>query len=68
MMEVAQILESIKSVPGSIAKKSILESHSGNEILKKVLRYGSDPFMPFHITKVPKTEKMTRTNPIVGKK
>ena len=56
MMEVAQILESIKSVPGSIAKKSILESHSGNEILKKVLRYGSDPFMPFHITKVPKTE------------
>ena len=55
-MKVVDILQEIKSNAGSNAKKAILESHKDNELLKKVLRYGSDPFTPFNIVKVPKTE------------
>ena len=53
-MKISEILSKIKSIPGSNAKKAMLEEHRDNDILKKVLRYGSDPFTPFHIVKVPK--------------
>jgi len=55
-VNVVDILKEVKSNPGSNAKKAILEIHKDNGLLKKVLLYGSDPFTPFNIVKVPKTE------------
>lgn len=55
MTMVFEILEEIKNARGSIEKMNILKTHKENEILKKVLRYGLDPFMTFNIVKVPKT-------------
>ena len=52
---IVDILNQIKLAKGSIAKSEILQNNSENEILKKVLRYGLDSFMPFNIVKVPKT-------------
>ena len=37
-MLVSDILEKVKSVAGSNAKKEILQEHAGNEILKKALK------------------------------
>ncbi len=54
--KVTDVLEKIKTLRGSNAKKALLENHSENEVLKKVLRYGLDPFMPFNIVKVPKVK------------
>ena len=45
-MKVVEILQELKSNPGSNAKKEVLERHSKNILLKKILLYGSDPFMP----------------------
>ena len=56
-LTVSEILDQIKSTPGSNAKKQILEDHAANELLKKVLVYATDPMMPFHLVKVPKTKK-----------
>ena len=55
-MKVTDILTEIKQIPGTNAKKEILQSNSGNDLLKKVLLYGSDPFTPFNIVKVPKVK------------
>lgn len=55
MTMVFEILEEIKNTRGSIEKMNILKTHKENEILKKVLRYGLDPFMAFNIVKVPRT-------------
>jgi len=55
-MKTVDILEHVKVTAGSNAKKAILEEYSNNETLKKVLRYGLDPFMPFNVVKVPKTK------------
>lgn len=55
-MRVADILTEIKQSPGTNAKKEILQSNSGNDLLKKVLSYGSNPFTPFNIVKVPKVK------------
>lgn len=53
-MTVSEILTSVKEVAGSNAKKKILEMHSENVFFKKSLKYGTDPFMPFNVVKVPK--------------
>ena len=62
-MTVSDILTSIKNTQGSNSKKEILESHSDNAVLKKVLRFGLDPFMPFNIVKVPKVNPNSRGLP-----
>ena len=62
-MTISDILTSIKSTQGSNAKKAILQSHNENEVLKKVLKYGLDPFMPFNIVKVPKVSSDSRSLP-----
>ena len=63
-MLVSDILEQVKSVPGSNAKKEILQSHAENNVLKKALKFGLDNFVPFHVVKVPKVKAEDRT---VGK-
>ncbi len=55
-MTVVDILENIKDAKGTNAKKEILSLHKENELLKKALLYGLDPFTPFHLVKVPKTK------------
>lgn len=59
-MSVVNILEEVKTTPGSNDKKAILEAHRENELLKKVLKYGLDPFTPFNIVKVPKVAEPKR--------
>jgi len=53
-MSVVEILEEIKKESSSKAKQQILKSHSQNELLQKILKYGLDSFTPFNIIKVPK--------------
>ena len=55
-MMISEILEQISSTRGSIAKSEILKEHIDNLWLKKVLRYGLDQMMPFHIVKVPRVK------------
>tara|TARA_B100000941_G_C28500706_1_gene553991 strand:+ start:378 stop:1610 length:1233 start_codon:yes stop_codon:yes gene_type:complete len=55
-MLVSDILKKVKTTSGSNAKKTILEDNKDNENLKKILKYGLDPFMPFNIVKVPKVK------------
>ncbi len=52
-MKVSDILLEIKETSGSNDKRRILESHSENLLLQKVLKYGLDSFTPFNIVKVP---------------
>ena len=56
-MDVVSILEEVKNTPGSNDKKAILENHIENDLLKRVLKFGLDPFTPFNIVKVPKVVK-----------
>lgn len=53
---ISDILTKIKDTSGSNDKKTLLEEYGENALLKKVLRYGMDPFMPFNIVKVPKVK------------
>ena len=53
-MTIVDILSEIKSTAGSNAKKAILETHCNKDLLKRVLKYGLDPFTPFNVVKVPK--------------
>ncbi len=55
-MLVSEVLSKIKSTSGSNAKKAIMEEHKNNEILKRALNLGLDPFTPFHVVKVPKVK------------
>jgi DNA ligase 1 len=55
-MKITDILNKIKEHAGSNAKKEILFSHKDNDLLKKVLLYGLDPFTPFNIVKIPKVK------------
>ena len=59
-MLVSEILQSIKDTPGSNAKKQILQGHSNNELLKRVLKYANDPYIVFNIVKVPKLDESLR--------
>ena len=63
-MNVVDILKSVKSAKGSNLKKEILRENSDSALLRKVLRYGLDPFMPFNVVKIPKTR--LRAHPPAG--
>ena len=63
-MLVSDILSQVKDISGSNAKKDFLRAHSDNDILKRALKLGLDPFMPFHVVKVPKVGAADRS---VGK-
>ncbi len=56
-MTISEILEEIKNTSGANDKKAILEKHKNNEVLVEVLRAGLDPFMVFHVVKVPKVKE-----------
>tara|TARA_R110000851_G_scaffold259150_2_gene411644 strand:+ start:461 stop:1744 length:1284 start_codon:yes stop_codon:yes gene_type:complete len=56
LMRVSDILKEISLTAGANAKKAILTEHSSNSTLKKVLLYGSDPFTPFNVVKIPKVK------------
>ena len=55
-MKIVEILEKIKSISSSNEKKEFLKANLDNDLLKKVLLYGSDPFTPFNVVKVPKVK------------
>jgi DNA ligase-1 len=55
-MSITEILEEIKTTTGNNAKKEILSLNRDNKLLKKALKYGLDPFVPFNIVKVPKVK------------
>ena len=59
-MQVTDILEQIASTRGSIAKSDILKEHVDSLWLQKILRYGLDQMMPFHIVKIPKVKDVNR--------
>lgn len=54
---ITQILNEIRDTRGTNAKKAILAKNSDNVLLLTILKYTLDPFMPFHIVKVPKVKK-----------
>ena len=56
-MTISDILSEIKNTAGSNDKKVLLQEHGENSLLKKALKYGMDPFMPFNIVKVPKVKE-----------
>jgi DNA ligase 1 len=60
-MKVSDILEQIVSTRGSIAKTNILKTHADNVWLQKVLCYGLNQMMPFHIVKVPRVKNDERS-------
>ena len=55
-MKISEILSQVASIGSTNLKREILKSHHENVLLKKVLRYGMDPFMPFNVVKVPKVK------------
>jgi DNA ligase-1 len=55
-MKLSEILEEIRETAGTNDKKEVLQSQNDNDLLKKVLKYGLDPFTPFNIVKVPKVK------------
>ncbi len=55
-MKICEILGKVKNEAGTNAKKEILQEHFDNDLLKRVLRYGLDQFIPFNIVKVPKVK------------
>lgn len=61
-MRIVDILECIKKEPGSNAKKDIMKQYCENDVFKKVLKYSLDPFVPFHIVKVPKVKNRTSSS------
>ena len=59
-MKVYEIIQQLKEVAGSNEKLRILKSLEQNNLLKRVLLYGVDPMMPFHIVKVPEIKPVER--------
>ena len=57
---VVDILEEIKKVKGTNAKKAILEENKANELLKSYLKYSLDPNYTSNITKVDKVKADSR--------
>jgi len=51
---ITEIFEQIKATSGANAKKLILSEHSDNDLFKKALCYGLNPFTPFNVVKIPK--------------
>ena len=63
-MTIVNVLSELKSTSGSNAKKAILEANRDSDLLKRVLRYGLDPFTPFNVVKVPKvTDRLLCEDP-----
>ncbi len=60
-MLVSEILEQVATTSGTNAKMDLLRSNRGNKILVAALRMGHDPFMPFHVVKVPTVTKKQRS-------
>ena len=56
-MRAVEILEKIREARGANEKKSILENYSDNTLLLQILRAGLDPFIPFHVVKIPKVSE-----------
>ena len=55
-MNLSSIFEEISSTSRSSIKMNIMKNYEDHEDLKKALLYASDPFMPFFVSKVPKTK------------
>jgi DNA ligase 1 len=55
-MKIREILTEIASIGSTNAKRDILLSHKENVLLRRALRYGMDPFMPFNVVKVPRVK------------
>ena len=52
-MPLSELLAEIKTTKGTNAKRELaLENNS--YLLRKILKYSFDPFMPFHVIKIPK--------------
>ena len=52
-MPLSELLTEIKTTKGTNAKRTlVLENNS--YLLRKILKYSFDPFMPFHVIKIPK--------------
>ena len=62
-MKIYEILQLLKETSSTNEKLSILKSYKSNSLLKKVLKYGIDPMMPFHLVKVPKVKNADRCWP-----
>jgi DNA ligase-1 len=56
MHSVFDILQKLESTPGKNDKLAILQANKENEDLKKVLKYAIDPYIKFHIAKMPEVE------------
>lgn len=55
-MPLSELLTEIKTTKGTNAKRELaLENNS--YLLRKILKYSFDPFMPFHVIKIPKIKK-----------
>lgn len=59
-MKLSEIFEEVKSTTKSTVKLNTLRANANNRILKKALLYSLNPFMPFHVTKVPKVAASDR--------
>ena len=54
-MPISYLLTEIKTTKGTNAKRTlVLENNS--YLLRKILKYSFDPFVPFHVIKIPKTK------------
>ena len=54
-MPLSDLLTEIKTTKGTNAKRTlVLENNS--YLLRKILKYSFDPFVPFHVIKIPKTK------------
>ena len=54
-MPISDLLTEIKTTKGTNAKRTlVLENNS--YLLRKILKYSFDPFVPFHVIKIPKTK------------
>jgi len=55
-LPISDLLTEIKTTKGTNAKRTlVLENNS--YLLRKILKYSFDPFVPFHVIKIPKTNK-----------
>lgn len=56
-MNIADILDLVKSTQGTNAKMDLLRKHKDNELFKKALKYALDGFINFNVVKVVKTKE-----------
>ncbi len=56
-------LETIKAAKGTNAKKEILKESIECGLISRILRYTFDPYISFHVVKVPKTKERKSIDP-----